>query len=117
MLLVSVYTWAQETPKVEPPFWWTGMKVTELQLMVHAEGIAYTAPRIVYPGVQLTGVSKTDNPDFIFLDLQIGEDAEPGKFRIDFDRDEDVRYTYEYELKERENLSAERSGFGPEEIS
>ncbi len=116
MLLVSVYTWAQETPKVEPPFWWTGMKVTELQLMVHAEGIAYTAPRIVYPGVQLTGVSKTGNPDYLFLDLRIGEDAVPGKFRIDFDRDEDVRYTYEYELNERENLSAERIGFGPEDV-
>ncbi|MBE9484003.1 MAG: glycoside hydrolase family 13 protein [Bacteroidetes bacterium] len=116
MLLISVYTWAQETPKVEPPFWWTGMKVTELQLIVHAEGVAYTAPRIVYPGVQLTGVSKTGNPDYLFLDLRIGEDAEPGKFRIDFDRDEDIRYTYEYELKERENHSAERSGFGPEDV-
>ena len=116
MLLVSVYTWAQETPKVEPPFWWAGMKVTELQLMVHADGIAYTAPRVVYPGVQLTGLSKTNNPDFLFLDLRIGEDAVPGKFRIDFDRDEDVRYAYEYELKERKNLSAERSGFGSEDM-
>ncbi|MCK4568981.1 MAG: glycoside hydrolase family 13 protein [Bacteroidales bacterium] len=116
LTLFSIFANGQKTPLVEPPFWWTGMKVTELQLMVYAEGIAYTAPRLVYPGVHLIKVSKTGNPDYLFLDLQIDQDAGPGIMRIDFDRDEDVRYVYEYELKERISGSAERIGFGPDDV-
>jgi len=116
LLMISIYTIAQITPKVEPPFWWTGMNEKELQLLVHADGIAYTAPRLVYKGVDLIKVSKTENPDYLFIDLRIGEDAAPGIMRIDFDRDEDVRYVCDYELKARENGSAERIGFGPEDV-
>ncbi len=116
LLLVSFSVSAQKTPLVEPPFWWTGMQLGELQLMVHADGIAYTAPRLVYPGVKVTKVSKTENPDYLFLDLQIDQDAVPGRMRMDFDRDENVRYVYEYELKAREKGSSERNGFGPEDV-
>ncbi len=116
LLLLSTAAIAQETPKVEPPFWWTGMKVQELQLMVHAEGIGYTAPHLALKGVELLGVAKAANPDYLFLTLRISEDASPGSFRIDFDRDEQTRYSYDYELKSRREGSAERKGFGPEDI-
>jgi glycosidase len=107
---------AQDAVKVEPPFWWTGMEVEEVQLMVHADGIAHTAPRIRHRGVELKSVGTTDNPDYLFLNLFISSDAQAGSLRIDFDRDEDIRYSYEFELKEREQGSAERVGFGPEDI-
>jgi len=116
VFLTSFTSLAKETPKVEPPFWWTGMKVKELQLMVHADGIAYTSPRIIYRGVELTAVKKTGNPDYLFLDLMIGEEAEPGSIRIEFDRDENLQFTYEFELLARENGSSDRTGFGPEDV-
>ena len=115
LLLMSSYSISQNTPLVEPPFWWTNMKVGEVQLLVHADGIAYTSARMTYPGVELLKVNKTDNPDYLFLDILISEDAEPGVFRIDFDRDEDTRFTYKYELKARKEGSAGRQGFGPED--
>ena len=92
------------------------MKVGEVQLLVHADGIAYTSARMTYPGVELLKVNKADNPDYLFLDILISEDAEPGVFRIDFDRDEDTRFTYKYELKARKEGSAGRHGFGPEDV-
>ncbi|MEN8224041.1 MAG: glycoside hydrolase family 13 protein [Bacteroidota bacterium] len=116
LLLISSYAVAQKTPLIEPPFWWTGMKATELHLLVHAEGIAYTAPRLIYPGVQLINVEKTENPDYLFLELSISEKTMPGTFSIEFDRDENMRYTYEYELKAREDGSAERKGFSPADV-
>ncbi len=116
LLLISLSNFAQDTPKVEPPFWWAGMKGTEVQLMVHAPGIAFTAPRLVYRGVELVKVNKTGNPDYLFLDLKIDEKAAPGTIRIRFDRDEDLRYEYEFELKSRRQGSASRVGFGPEDI-
>ncbi len=116
LVLIPIHMRAQEVPLLEPPFWWTDMKVPEVQLLVHAEGIAYTAPRLVYPGVQLAKVNKTGNPDYLFLDLIISEETNPGTFRIDFDRDENLRFTYDYELKARTPESATRKGFGPEDV-
>ena len=116
LLLISNTVFSQNSPKVEPPFWWTGMMEKEVQLLVHAKGISFCSPRLIYPGVELIRVNKVDNPDYLFLDLRITEKAESGTFRIDFDRDENVQYSYEYQLLQRETGSAEREGFGPEDV-
>lgn len=115
-LLISNYATTQEKPLVEPPFWWTGMETLTLQLMVHADNIAYTAPWIRSADVKLLKVNKTENPNYLFLDLLISEDARPGRIRIDFERDEDLRYSYDFELKSRKKGSAERQGFGPDDV-
>jgi neopullulanase len=115
-LLLCSSLFAQQRPKVEPPFWWTGMAVQELQLLVHAKGIASTSPVMTYQEVMLKGVVKTGNPDYLFLDLLIGDSALPGSFVIDFLRDEDVQYSYEYQLYPRAEGSADRQGFGPEDV-
>jgi len=116
MVLMSAEIVAQQTPRVEPPFWWTDMKIKDLQLMVHADGIASTSPRVRHHGVELLKLHKTGNPDYLFLDLRITDEARPGIMRIDFDRDEDVQYVYHFNLKERIQGSSERAGFGPEDI-
>ena len=116
LCFLFLQSFSQPNPRIEPPFWWTGMKVPDLQLLVYADNIASTAPRLVYPGVKLLKVNKTDNPDYLFLDLQISNEARAGVFRIDFQRDEDVSYSYEYELKERSPGSSERQGFGPDDV-
>ena len=36
---------------LEPPFWWTQMSDTKLQLMVHGDNISELKPQISYPGV------------------------------------------------------------------
>jgi glycosidase len=116
LCMLNGQVYSQETPLIEPPFWWTNMAVADLQLMVHADGIASCMPMLAYPGVTLEKVSKTGNRDYLFLDLHISPDAPSGTVRIDFLRDEDVRYFYEYELKDRVEGSAFRKGFGPEDV-
>ena len=44
--------------KVEPPFWWTGMKSTNLQILVYGPDIGLTQATIDYPGVILLGTQK-----------------------------------------------------------
>ncbi|HSG67876.1 MAG TPA: alpha-amylase family glycosyl hydrolase, partial [Bacteroidales bacterium] len=107
---------AQPQPLVEPPFWWTGMKTDELQLMAHGEGIARTYPRLLYPGVQMVKVSKAESMDYLFIDLEIHDEALPGKFTIDFLGDENILYSFDYELRERKKGSSGRTGFGPEDV-
>lgn len=102
--------------RVEPPFWWTGMEVPELQLLVHGENISSTRPHIDYPGVVMESVAMVKNPNYLFIDLIISNDAVPGKFDIEFKEGTKTVETYTYELLAREPGSAQRKGFDESDI-
>ena len=110
--------WAAASPyriqHVEPPNWWTGMKQPGLQLMVHGERIAELAPVLArpYPGVRLVGVERTDNPNYLFVNLAIGKDARPGEVQLQFRRGKEVITSHAYRLEPRRPGSAERRSFG-----
>jgi neopullulanase len=94
---------------LEPPSWWTGMQHKKL-LMVHGRQIAGLAPSISYTGVRIDAVTRVANPNYLFIDLTIGDDAAPGAFDIVFGKGKDsVRHTYQ--LQAREAGSAQRTGF------
>ncbi len=95
---------------LEPPFWWTGMQHKTLQLMVHGPGIGALAPALSYPGVQIAKVTRVANKNYLFIDLQIGAAARPGKFEIRFGSGAGSA-SFPYELLAREPGSSERKGF------
>ena len=95
---------------LEPPFWWSGMNNPNLQLLVHADNIATCKPAIDYPGVDIRKVSTTDNPNYLFIDLDISE-ARAGTFIIKFECDGKKALDYEYQLLPRTKSSASRKGF------
>lgn len=85
---------------VEPPFWWTGMKNTELQIMVYGENISGSKVSINYPGVKVKEVVSVENPNYLFIYLNITESVEPGIINIEFS--EGKKKTIQpYELKTR----------------
>ena len=104
----SLFALAQnETLKVYPTHWWTGMKWNKLQLMIHSESsnsvwADKSVVNINYPGVKLLKVTKPENRKYVFLDLEISSAAKPGKIKIDFNFiDPKERFTINYELKAR----------------
>jgi len=96
---------------VDPPFWWAGMKNPELQIMVHGENISDTKVELKYEGVTLESVYEVENPDFLFLNLELIPDVKPGKFEIFFNKNGEILESYHYELKQRQAGSAKREGF------
>lgn len=88
--------------RVEPAFWWAGMKNPELQLIVHGKNIADREASISYPGVTLKGVNKVENPNYLFLDLELSPDVAPGTFSISFNKKGQKRLSYNYTLKARD---------------
>lgn len=116
LFLVScTHTHAIETERVEPPFWWTGMKSSEVQLMVYGEDIALSRPAIDHPHVSLERIITVENPNYVFLNLEIGKQAEPGNVPITFTRD-GSEHVYEYELKERRDNTNRHQGFDPTDV-
>lgn len=107
---------AQKLDQVEPPFWWAGMKNSKLQLMVHGENIAETKPELNYPGVEVAAVTSLQNPNYLFIDLELAPDIKPGTFDISFKQRGKSKASYRYELKERADGSAERQGFNTTDV-
>ena len=108
----GVEVWAvDKLERVEPSFWWTGMKNPSLQLLVYGENISETRPSLQYPGVRIEKVVKVENPNYLFIYLHIADDARPGSFPLNFQKGKRNHATFNYELKERDPGSAERMGF------
>ncbi len=85
--------------RVEPPFWWTGFEHTELQLLVHASGIAEFTPSVSGRGVSLARVERGDSPNYLFVYLDTAN-ADAGTFELVFENGDD-RIGHTYELRQR----------------
>ena len=100
--LAPVVAQIPQLERVEPMFWWVGMKNPKLQLIVHGNNIGDRAVKMNYPGVKLTQVHKVENPNYLFLDLEISPAAKPGAFDIAFEKAGAAVIKYRYELKQRD---------------
>jgi neopullulanase len=117
-LLSSTFIYGQEIilQRVEPPFWWTGFKETRLQLMVYGKNISETTVDINYPGIIVKKVNKTENQNYLFIDLEISAKAKPGKFLVRFKKNDTLAASYSYELLTRKKGSASRKGFNSSDV-
>ena len=105
-----------EAQQVEPPFWWTGMHNQNLQILIHKESIADLTPKVEMSGVDLVEVHKTSNPNYLFIDFKISDNAKPGFFNIDFYKGKKRKWRYQYELKKRKEGTAMRQGFDNRDV-
>lgn len=105
---------SQNINKVEPLFWWTGMKNPELQLMVYGEGISDYRPVIDYPGVYLKNYVTVESPNYLILYLDISH-ADPGSFDINFIKGK-KKIVYPYELKKRRHSTADIQGYDSSDV-
>jgi len=102
--------------KVEPPFWWAGMNNSNLKLLVYGENISITQAEFKYKGIKIVNSSTLSNPNYLFIDLQIENDVQPGSFMIEFKEGRKVKAEYTYELKSRVKGSSQRSGFDQSDV-
>lgn len=110
LLLVTVMLSFQLHAKmrVEPQNWWVGMQNNTLQIMLHDQGIAKQQWQLAsYSGVSLKSVTKTDNPNYAFLNIEINPIAKPGVLVFSSKSGE----CFEYQLHARKANSSKRNGF------
>nr|WP_319400235.1 glycoside hydrolase family 13 protein [uncultured Carboxylicivirga sp.] len=102
--------------RVEPAFWWVGMKNTQLQVMVYGENISELKPEISYPGVQLERTVIVNSPNYLFLYLNIDKYTKAGTFDLNFTRKGKNVLSYSYELKNRREGSSAREGYNTSDV-
>lgn len=107
---------ASRIEHLEPPYWWTGMASDRLELMVHGDRVGTFEPELHYPGVSIETVHRTENPDYLFIELRLSADASPGEFDIEFRQGGELQLRHRYELRGREAGSADRKGFDGSDV-
>ncbi|GAA3938130.1 glycoside hydrolase family 13 protein [Hymenobacter algoricola] len=87
--------------RIDPTFWWVGMKNPKLQLLVHGPGIAGSRAELAsYPGVTLDGTQKLESPNYLLINLTISAAAQPGRLKLTFTGGK-AKLKYDYELRAR----------------
>ena len=98
--------------RVEPAFWWVGMKNTRLQLLVHGTEICNRNVLIQCPGIKILKVNRACSPNYLFVTLDINpKTAKAGTFDILLKQPDKKDLSFRYELKNRRSNSAKREGF------
>ncbi|MBT8144398.1 MAG: cyclomaltodextrinase N-terminal domain-containing protein, partial [Gammaproteobacteria bacterium] len=110
LLLMSIDIGAQVVERVEPPFWWQGFVESELQLLVYGDAIGLAVAHIDHPAITLKRSTTVENPNYLFLYLEISNDATPGEFEITFTRG-DEQVAYDYRLLEKNTQDGYTLGY------
>ena len=98
--------------RIEPAFWYAGMKNPQVQLMLYGPNIAQVnSVTTDYPGVRVDSVVALDSPNYLFVYLNVRE-AQPGTMTLTLTKtDTKTKITSSYELRQREKKGEERRGF------
>lgn len=110
ILLLCLYTIPSMSYalSVEPANWWVGMKKNTITLMLHEQNIVNTQFKLLpYQGVELANITRTENPNYVFLHIAISDTAQAGTLKFN----SNGKNNFIFSLLERTKNSAVREGF------
>ena len=113
-LLSAMVLRADPIDRIEPPCWWVGMN-TDLQLMIHGKNIAGSKVSVdaTVKGLSIGKVTSTDNPDYLFVEVKIGNRLALGTYAFNLVTTDGRQIDFNYDLEKRREGSAKRASFGP----
>jgi len=111
LLLICSISYSQQIERIEPPFWWEGFKNTSLQLLVYGENISSFDFNIKSEIVELISVEKAENPNYIFLNLEVNDKGRSGDFEIDYGGN-----SIKYNIHKKELDSDMHTGFDASDV-
>ncbi|AMC11980.1 alpha-amlyase [Lutibacter profundi] len=116
LIIINFSIKAQKIKKIEPPFWWADMNYNQLELLIYGDNIASFTPSVENEDILITGVKKTENNRYLFLDLDVSK-AQVGTFKINFTKKgKKNNFSVNYELKQRSSNSKFRTGFDSSDV-
>lgn len=107
-LLFSIACFAQ-IQRVEPPFWYSDMNHSDLEIMFYGKNIAqYNVT--VSNNITIENIKKTENPNYLFVTINT-KNVQPSELTFSFKSKEKVAFTQKYDLKKRRTNSKYRKSF------
>lgn len=101
---------AVKVDRIDPTFWYAGMKNPTVQLMLYGKNIKQAEVTTDYPGATIERIVQLDSPNYLLVYLNLSG-AQPGEMTLKVDGKK-----VKYQLKQREKAGAERHGFTNEDV-
>ncbi|WP_395045216.1 glycoside hydrolase family 13 protein [Flavobacterium sp.] len=111
-LLISISSFAQ-IEKVEPPFWWSDMNLSSVQIMFYGKNITQNEVS-VNNGIIIKGIQKTENPNYLFVTIDT-KNLVSQDFVFTFKNGKNS-FTQKYSLKNRKENSKNRKSFDASDV-
>lgn len=113
--LLSLHLFAGNVNKIDPPFWYTGMNNSQLQLMVYGDHISKATVSVQYPGVKVDSVVSLESPNYLLVYLNLDKNVQPGKLKLNF-KIGSQKFSQTYEIKARKRAGSEHKGFNMSDV-
>ncbi|MBO5465811.1 MAG: glycoside hydrolase family 13 protein [Prevotella sp.] len=114
LITLALYTTmmnaAVKVDRIDPTFWYAGMKNPTVQLMLYGKNIKEAEVTTDYPGAKIERIVQLDSPNYLLVYLNLSG-AQPGEMTLKIDGKK-----VKYQLKQREKAGAERHGFTNEDV-
>lgn len=114
LITLALYTTminaAVKVDRIDPTFWYAGMKSPTVQLMLYGKNIKEAEVTTDYPGATIERIVRLDSPNYLLVYLNLSG-AQPGEMTLKVDGKK-----VKYQLKQREKAGAERYGFTNEDV-
>ena len=101
--------------KVEPPNWWQGMKLKNIQLMVYGENLSGSEVVVPEKNIKVDQVHESDNPAYLFVDIELSENILPGNYDFLFIKNDDTTIVT-YSILKREKSEGKYQGFDNSDV-
>jgi neopullulanase len=68
--------------KIEPPNWWTGMKLNSIQLMSYGTDLTDISVNFEPAGIRVISVEEAENDSYAFINIEIPADLPPADYKM-----------------------------------
>ena len=110
-LLFPLFATAQ-IDRVEPPFWWQGMKNKKLKVLLYGDDLSKYDVKA--QGMNLVSIEEVENKNYLFLNFDL-TNQEAGNFKINLIEGKKTKHTFRYEIKSR-NRNFDFSSFDSSDV-
>jgi glycosidase len=111
-LLFNFFSFGQ-IDRVEPPFWWSDMNLSEVQIMFYGKNINQNEIS-VSNGLTIKSIQKTENPNYLFVTIDT-KNVAAQEFVFTF-KNGKKSFTQNYSLKARRENSKFRKSYDSSDV-
>ena len=113
LLILSNFVSNAQIDRIEPPFWWSDMNLSEVQIMFYGKNIAQNEVA-VSSGLVIKTIQKTENPNYLFVTVDT-KNVAAQDFVFTF-KNGKKSFTQNYALKARRENSKFRKSYDSSDV-
>jgi len=102
-----------QVDKMEPPFWWSGMEHSDVQILFYGKNMAQNEVT-VSNNITIKGIQKTENPNYLFVTIDT-KNVSAQDFVFTF-KNKNKSFTKSYSLKNRKENSRFRKSYDASDV-